>query len=359
MKRLKRGTHKKNIIQKILSAISALAIMISYNSAGETTSNESVDQILPEKTTLSVEMLSDSLSFVEEEIALHIEKHLKNIFSIQIESVIDLYAPYFNINADIAKSIARKYTNDYTSDVYLKTFNIGPTILYQQSHNYPTYQAGLIAYLNYLSVNPSAFNITSEELKTTSYQPTPHTNEQFMGLIAEYFEYDPYFAPAISCHETGFYTNNASVEKNNFGGWKVNGISYEFPTPEAGMIYHVLYANKKLINKGIEAQTYIQTFSGEYVYGPNAYQVGESRVDFIWSSGVGFMYDLFKNNSHIFDISGHVDYQHVYNASTGEIETYFQVDEPDQKLLVRNNSEEVKFSYTYSSLEEKNSYVLY
>lgn len=298
----------KNMI-KITSTIGALAIFV--NMFIVKTNGENLSRGL--KTAEDVDY-SQSYSLQRETLAVVIQDDftiLDIADSLSYEDAlcaqIKEYAKFFKIDPILAEEIAKYYTNSFHNEEYLRTFNIGPTIIGGEQRSYPNAEAGVIAFVRCLYQKPSLFldafremNMESfyctqlsveqrnallpiymgesddfvRELITTPddmwlYEESELTQKQFMAYVAGVFETDPYIAAAINYAEMGELRKDEGVpRKNNYGNYRSSGEFYTYPSKEAGIIDHVI---RIMMKQGdLSVVDFVTTKSGAYVHGPNS-----------------------------------------------------------------------------------------
>ena len=189
----------------------------------------------------------------------------------------------YNLNTDKAVEIARKLTNDYTSESYKKTYIIAPSNYKPKTGNITSEEAGIIFFVKDLFTYPQSYGVAPEEIRLSMVPRTTRrynakgelimnngmTFEQYVGKIADLFGVDKTTVLAISYHEAGVKTSNLFQNKNNIGGHKgLNGWK-SFMTLEAGVIGHVLSIRNISTKHGIDLSTEqgLSDFSSVYVNG--------------------------------------------------------------------------------------------
>lgn len=233
-------------------------------------------------------------------------------------SQIQTYANYFQIDPLFAEKLAEVATDNFASEEYLETLNIGPAEFKQEKRTWQTREAGILAYIRCLYQKPKVFteciakldpkdidalSLTEEQKQllhqvaagesnlklsmiTTpdelwEYEECGLTQKQFMNYIGQVMDTDPYLAPAINYAEMAYVRTGDEAPKNfNYGNYRGNGEFYTYPSKEAGMIIHVLNIMSKLGEKDVT--TFVTTESGAYVHGPSS----GIEHDYTWEKNV-------------------------------------------------------------------------
>ena len=213
----------------------------------------------------------------------YIKELAKMIEESKTDELIEYYAELYNLNTDKAVEIARKLTNDYTSESYKKTHIIAPSNYKPKTGSITSEEAGIIFFVKDLFTYPQSYGVAPEEIRLSMVPRTTRrynakgemimnngmTFEQYVGKIADLFGVDKTTVLAISYHEAGVKTSNIFQNKNNIGGIKgLNGWK-SFMTLEAGVIGHVLSIRNISTKHGIDLSTEqgLSDFSSVYVNG--------------------------------------------------------------------------------------------
>lgn len=210
-------------------------------------------------------------------------KRLSNYFdNAQKDNTIVYYANKFKLKEDKVLELAKKLTEDYTKEEYLRTNVIGSSSVIAKVGSFNSFEAGVAFFVRDLYRNPTRYGTTSREIvestavevnnnivKGTIYMSNGLTFEQYYGKIADLFGIDKSIALAMVYHESGNMKSGLARNNNNIGGLKGGGGWLSFPTLEAGIIAHVLTIKSISEKNGFDITDPdgIYKFSGIYVRG--------------------------------------------------------------------------------------------
>ena len=201
---------------------------------------------------------------------------------VQKDNTIVYYASKFKLKEDKILEIAKKYTNDYTNEEYLRTNVIGSASTIANTGKFASFEAGVVYFVRDIYRNPSKYGTTSKAIvastaieknnnivKGTIYMSNGLTFEQYYGKIADLFGIDKSIALAMVYHESGNMKSGLARNQNNIGGMKGGGGWASYPTLEAGIICHVLTVKSISEKNGFDITDPdgIYKFSGIYVRG--------------------------------------------------------------------------------------------
>lgn len=203
----------------------------------------------------------------------------------QKDNTIKYYASKFNLDTDKVLAIARKITNDYTNEDFLKTNVIGGSKIIEKVGSFNSFEAGVVYFARDIYRHPKSYGTTDEEIIISDYVNTERnivdkkimmsngmTFEQYYGKIADLYNIDKATALAMVYLESGRMKSRLFVNKNNIGGMRSGGTWLSYPTLEAGIIAHVMtirsISNKH--NFDITDPDGVLKFSGVYVNGSTA-----------------------------------------------------------------------------------------
>ena len=203
----------------------------------------------------------------------------------QKDNTIKYYASKFNLDTNKVLEIARKITNDYTSEDFLKTNVIGDSKVIDKVGSFNSFEAGVVYFARDIYRHPKRYGTTDEEI-IISYDVHTERNivdkkimmsngmtfEQYYGKIADLYNIDKATALAMVYLESGRMKSRLFVNKNNIGGMRSGSTWLSFPTLEAGIIAHVMTI-RSISNKhgfDITDPDGVLKFSGVYVNGSTA-----------------------------------------------------------------------------------------
>ena len=200
----------------------------------------------------------------------------------QKENTIAFYASLFHLDTTKAVEIAKKLTNDFTNENFLKSNVIGNEKIINKIGSFNSFEAGVVYYARDLYRNPERYGTTSKEIIVDYSIDTTRnivnkkiimknglTFEQFYGKMADLFGIDKSTGLAMAYLESGRLNSKLAKNKNNIGGMRGSKGWMSFPTLEAGAIAHILTI-RSISNKhgfDITDTDGIYKFSGVYVNG--------------------------------------------------------------------------------------------
>ena len=202
--------------------------------------------------------------------------------NVQKDNTIIYYASKFKLKEDKVLEIAKKYTEDYTNEDFLRTNVIGSASTISKIGQFDSFEAGVAYYVRDIYRDPSKYGTTAKEIiastaievnnnivKGTIYMSNGLTFEQYYGKIADLFGVDKSIALAMVYHESGNMKSGLARNRNNIGGMKGGGGWASYPTLEAGIICHVLTIKNIADKNGFDITDPdgIYKFSGIYVRG--------------------------------------------------------------------------------------------
>ena len=284
MKRTKLRLRKQVLISfpiAIFVSLLAVIYIISQNTAlaQEVKKENTLSGNVVETPGVDTESKNDSILSNNE----YINAYREFLKTYEKDKLVMYYADLYNLNANKAVEIARKLTDDYSSETYNKTYIISPSTYKPKTGNITSYEAGIIFYVKDLFTYPERYGSSIAEMRITEVPRTVRTYndngdiimsngmtfEQYVGKIADLFGVDKTTVLAISYHEAGVKTSNIFKSKNNIGGHKgLNGWK-SFMTLEAGVIGHVLAIRNISTKHGVDPSTPegLSDFSSVYVNG--------------------------------------------------------------------------------------------
>lgn len=262
----------------IIVSVLAVVYILSQNtmSAQEVEKSDSLmnSVVANKETTGTGNVLSENK---------YIKELTKKIEESKKDDLVEYYAELYNLNTSKAVEIARKLTNDYTSESYKKTYIISTSTYKPNAGNITSEEAGIIFFAKDLFTYPEKYGTTAAEIRLSMVPRTTRTYnasgdiimnngmtfEQYVGKIADLFGVDKTTVLAISYHEAGVKTSNLFQNKNNIGGHKGLSGWKSYMTLEAGVIGHVLSVRNISTKHGIDLSTPegLSDFSSVYVNG--------------------------------------------------------------------------------------------
>lgn len=190
-----------------------------------------------------------------------------------MDSYIEEYCIYFNLDSAKVIEIARSKTNDYEQSL---TTLFEPDNLYDGVDD----EAACMVFVRQIFRNRLGFDLSELGLSTSDlsisnerytlgtksdgkiYLPNGEilkegehlflrngeTREHFLGRVCNMINMDMYYTLAIHYHETWRGTSTLCINDNNYGGMRnKDGTWSSYPSPEAGIIAH--YMNLKAYEK--------------------------------------------------------------------------------------------------------------
>lgn len=224
------------------------------------------------------------------------------LYEKQITDLLKEYAHYFDLDEENVVALAKEITNNYTSEEFLDTYNIGNTTIGKTSYTYDTVEAGIMTFVYNLYKSPENFGYSKEDFrlnnakKTLQYESNVavlengYTVDQFMGKVCDGINLDASLAASVSSSETGHYSSRMCREDNNYGGIGGVGHFVTLPTPEAGVIYYAMNL-KRIINAYYDENNInVSALSGIYVNGKKGSVAPE------WVANVNRFYGYYEEN---------------------------------------------------------------
>ncbi|MBQ8871718.1 MAG: glucosaminidase domain-containing protein [Bacilli bacterium] len=161
-----------------------------------------------------------------------------------IYSLFDEYCGYYGLDTAKVYALALHLTEGFTNEQFLDGFIIGNTKFYQTSQTYPTLEAGIIAFIRDVSLEPENFNISLNDFSTGVYEKCT-SYECLVGEVSKYCTLDRSTILAIMYLETGRFTSTAFENYNNPAGIMLSTGLKRFESKEQGIIEAIynLYMN--------------------------------------------------------------------------------------------------------------------
>lgn len=207
------------------------------------------------------------------------------------------YCGYYGLDSIVVYKLGRTLTNEFSDANYINNYVIGNTTFYGKSRVYPNEEAGIIAFIRCLSLNPEDYNISSNDITNGVYNKFSGSYEQMTSKISDLLGVDKTTMLAIMYHETGYFSSDSFVYRNNPAGiMKGDSGVKSFDSKEAGIIESIynFYFRFCENNKKISLEEIGN------VYCP----VGASNDDgtnINWLSGVSQIKQELESNLEIFE----------------------------------------------------------
>lgn len=242
--------------------------------------NKEIEMIIREKIIL------DSPQYMKTEQEKNEEKSLYSLF--------DEYCGYYGLDTAKVFALALNLTDGFESEKFLNGFVIGNTKFYQCDYAYPTVEAGAIAFIRDLYLEPENFGISLNDFSTGVYENCS-SYECLVGKVADYCTLDKNTILAIMYLETGRFTSSAFEIYNNPAGIMLSTGLKRFETKEHGIIEAIynLYFNYYKDNP--KADLYEVGFK----YCPPGGDNGTGE-NYMWPKLVGEIREEIKSDSSIF-----------------------------------------------------------
>lgn len=145
------------------------------------------------------------------------------------------YCGYYALDTDKVYALAISLTDNFKDEQFLKDYVIGDTTFYMNRYTYTSLEAGVIAFIRDLSLEPEKFGISLNEYSTGVYEECT-TYECLVGEVADLCKIDKNEVLAIMYLETGRFTSNAFMNYNNPAGIMLSTGLKRFPSKEQGII---------------------------------------------------------------------------------------------------------------------------
>lgn len=202
----------------------------------------------------------------------------------QKDNTVIYYANAYHVNVDVALEVVHQYTDNYTNPTFLTTNVIGNDNIVAKCGSFTSFEAGIVYFIRDFYVYPDKYGRTIEEVRLEPdpvatpkqvssdgkiYMDNGLTFEQYVGKISRLFGLDPSLVLAVTYQETGIMTSGLFTISNNIGGHRGYAGWMNFPTLEAGVIYHVLTIRNLYTKFSIDVNDPNQAalLSGIYVNG--------------------------------------------------------------------------------------------
>lgn len=202
------------------------------------------------------------------------------------DNTVIYYAQKFQLDVDKTLELVHQFTEDYTNEMYLTNYWIGPDNVIKNFINpFTSEEAGIAYFVRDIYRYPEKYGSSIESLRLLEnienektikegkvYVQNGLTYEQYLGYICDLFEVDKSTVLAISYMETGYLKSTLFTNKNNVGGQRGYAGWMEYPTLESGIIGHVLAIRAMINNYEIDlsSNSAISDLSSIYVNGhPN------------------------------------------------------------------------------------------
>jgi len=201
----------------------------------------------------------------------------------------------YNVDYDVAYSIASKLTNNFKSDEYLQTNNTKNKINKKIVNNK---EQGIILFIRHLYQKPQDFGVTKDKIRNKNFVPNVKGNEESkVKYYSELFGLDPILTLAIEYHEASRYSSNAYLTHNNPAGLMIDGENlWHFDSPDAGIIEHIYQLKKNYIDMGYTTPKEIQKR-----YAPENVSNDPTNLNQFWVVSVEKIMKEIKNDSNIFN----------------------------------------------------------
>lgn len=217
-------------------------------------------------------------------------------YIIDYYDVFNKYCGFYGVDVDEAYALANTLTNNFSSESFQTTFNIGNTTFYQKTRTYPNIQSGIIAYIRCLALNPEEYGVSKELIKNKEAKNYNGSYEAFTKEVCDIIGVDSNRMLAIIYQETGELSSSAFNNKNNPAGLMTSNGVKKFYTKEQGIIesvfnvYFRFYQNKNCSIEDI----------GE-VYCPIGAENDPTGMNASWVSGVRNYENNILSNPEVFD----------------------------------------------------------
>lgn len=214
-----------------------------------------------------------------------------------IDSYLEEYSLYFNLDKDAVISIAREATEDYANGFENIIGDESIDLTDEETaclvFAYKCYRDKLARPLSDFGYEKSTIRITDEVFASGRSEGEElilrngETENQFITRVCKLLGLDEIYCLAISMYESGRFQSVMCRNKNNYGGLRQTKEFMTFPSPEAGIIAFCMNL-KGYEKKNIQS---IETLCSIYVYGSRSEKPSE-----VWLKNViGFHHQISEN----------------------------------------------------------------
>ncbi len=221
------------------------------------------------------------------------------------QSYKDLFDNYcnsvYNINPEIAYSLALELTDNFTNKEYLETLNPAFKVSNKKVSNV---EQGIIIFLRHLSQIPQDFNLSAEQILNKNFNSKEKGNEPYkVKYYSDLFGIDEVLTLAIQYQESSKdgipYNSNAYLNYNNPAGL-MNPANpselWKFESPDAGIIEHIVQLRYNYIDKGFDTPSKIRN-----LYAPTNAKNDPNDLNKYWVEGVTHFMETFNSENDIFN----------------------------------------------------------
>lgn len=203
----------------------------------------------------------------------------------------------YGLNFEIVYNLACDLTNNFTSNEYLETLNPGFSTDNKKTNNI---EHGIITFVRHIYQKPKDFNLNKDDIIDTRFINDEKGNEESkVKYYCDIYGIDPVLTLAIQYQESYYggkkYSSNAYIKYNNPAGLISPGEPnklWKFPSPDAGIIEHIVQLKKNYIDYGLTTPEEIRD-----KYSPANAENDIYNLNRYWVSGVNhFMKEIEKSN---------------------------------------------------------------
>lgn len=250
-----------------------------------------------ENNSIPIDTSQENMAATPPEVKSNLE--MTNSNDEQRYNIFNEYSGYYGLDTTVVYNLAKTLTSNFSEEAYLSNYAIGNTTFYNKKRVYPNEEAGIIAFVRCLALSPENYGISINDIKTGVYGEYPGSYEQMTAKISDLLGVNREIMLAIMYHETGYFSSEAFIYKNNPAGiMSESGTIKSFDNKEAGIIeaiynvYFRFYENNNNIS--------LEEMGG--VYCPVG-AANDDGTNINWISGVRHIKEEIESNFEIFQNS--------------------------------------------------------
>lgn len=253
--------------------INELMEVYDFDSVSKLTPGQSLDKILNSGKVEVREEVREEIQAYLDSLGTPINIYVERRKAL-IDSYLEEYSLYFNLDKDKVIALARSVTNDYEEDF---SSIIGDDIYDLSNDEVATLVFTYLLWRDKLAKSLDELGTSYEELTISDevygrdrdkgsevILRNGETENQFMVRICKLLGIDEVYTLSVSLYESGRFQSHLCRNKNNYGGHRnKNGEFTTYPSSEAGIIAHVIIFKEyeKIYFSSLEK------FCSYYVYG--------------------------------------------------------------------------------------------
>lgn len=236
-------TDLENEISKVQEEKEVKSILVYYNGLTNTFSLEEASIKDNLENSVSQDENDEAQDKVKKEV---VEESKEDRRALLIDSYLEEYSLYFNMDKDKVISLARDLTDDYKEDfasiIGSDEIDLSDDEVAAMVFVYQLRRDKLAITLNDLGTSKQELIVSTDVYMQgrcegdTLVLRTGETENQFLVRICQMLGTDEMYSLAISLSETRQFQSPMCRDKNNYGGLRSTKEYMTFPSPEAGII---------------------------------------------------------------------------------------------------------------------------